>query len=98
MMFIILVIALWSACLFYVAGTTMNYDNNDSWIQNQGLLDCTNFEKYINSLYFTITTMTTIGYGDIKPRNNNEYMVVIFLELLAGITFAFIIGKIGSLF
>jgi len=49
-------------------------------------------------MYFSITTMTTIGYGDIKPINSSEYMVVCFLELLAGITFAFMIGKIGSLF
>ena len=42
--------------------------------------------------------MCTIGYGDIKPANSDEYIVVMFLELVAGIIFAFIIGKIGSLF
>ena len=42
--------------------------------------------------------MCTIGYGDIKPQNNAEYIVVILLELVAGIIFAYIIGKIGTLF
>ena len=42
--------------------------------------------------------MCTIGYGDIKPVNNIEIIVVIMLELVAGIIFAYIVGKIGSLF
>jgi Ion channel len=42
--------------------------------------------------------MCTIGYGDIKPVSSMEYVLVIVLELVAGIMFAFIIGKIGSLF
>ena len=54
--------------------------------------------QYVNALYFSVTTMCTIGYGDIKPANNTEYIVVIFLELVAGIIFAYIIGKIGTLF
>ena len=28
-------------------------------------------EKYAWSLYFAVTTMTTIGYGDIGPTNIN---------------------------
>lgn len=42
--------------------------------------------------------MATIGYGDIRPYNTGEFIVVIFLELVAGIAFAYMIGKIGSLF
>lgn len=42
--------------------------------------------------------MCTIGYGDIKPVTSIEYVLVILLELVAGIMFAYIIGKIGSLF
>ena len=54
--------------------------------------------QYVDALYFSVTTMCTIGYGDIKPANNTEYIVVIFLELVAGIILSYIIGKIGTLF
>jgi hypothetical protein len=49
-------------------------------------------------MYFSITTMATIGYGDIYPNSPLEVLVVIFLELFAGMTFAYIIGSIGQLF
>ncbi len=42
--------------------------------------------------------MCTIGYGDIRPVGNTEYIVVIIMELVAGILFAYIIGNLGSLF
>eukprot|EP00347_Sterkiella_histriomuscorum_P000699 403374844 len=98
MMFNILLIAHWSACLFYFAGTVSSNEHNNTWLKDQGLIDTSDVEKYVNAMYFSITTMTTIGYGDIKPQNSQEYMIVCFLELLAGITFAYMIGKIGSLF
>ena len=34
--------------------------------------------------------------GDIQPVTSPEYLVVIGLELVAGIFFAYILGKIGS--
>jgi hypothetical protein len=52
----------------------------------------------VNSLYFSVTTMCTIGYGDIKPHTSPEFLIVIGLELVAGIMFAYILGKIGTLF
>ena len=42
--------------------------------------------------------MATIGYGDLKPSNSYEYIVVSFLEVIAGIVFAYNVGKIGNLF
>jgi voltage-gated potassium channel Kch len=59
------------------------------------LLDTSILEKYVNSMYFSITTMATVGYGDIRPNTTLEKGVVSALELIAGITFAYIIGSIG---
>ena len=42
--------------------------------------------------------MCTIGYGDLKPVGTEEYIVAMVLELVAGVTFAYIISTIGSLF
>ena len=55
-------------------------------------------EQYVKALYFSITTMCTKDYGDIRPALSLEYLVVIGLEVVAGIFFAYILGKIGSLF
>ena len=59
---------------------------------SQNLLDTSNSEKYVNALYWSITTMATVGYGDIRPVTTIEYIVVIFCEIVAGVVFAYIIG------
>ena len=52
-------------------------------------------EQYVNALYFSITTMYTIGYEGIKPVTSTEYLGVIGLQLVVGMFFAYILGKIG---
>ena len=38
------------------------------------------FNVYANSFHFIVTTMTTIGYGDIKPQNATERVFGILLQ------------------
>lgn len=40
------------------------------------------FTKYIYSLYFTGTTMFTVGYGDIIPKNQLEMGVILIIQVL----------------
>jgi len=69
----------------------------ESWLSD-GFQNISRMEQYVNSLYFSVTTMCTIGYGDIRPKTSPELLIVIFLELVAGILFAYILGKIGNMF
>lgn len=62
------------------------------------LNDAPNVEKYVNALYWSITTMSTVGYGDIKPADPVEQLVTFLVEIVAGITFAYNIGRIGQIF
>ena len=100
MLIIISILAHWSACLFLVVGLFEESDVGMSWLNSNPNIPETRdmSEKYVNALYFSVTTMCTIGYGDIRPVRNLEYIVVIMMELVAGILFAFIIASLGSLF
>ena len=44
-----------------------------------------------------MTTLTTIGYGDITPHLNYEYVFVILVMITGALMYAFIIGNIVSL-
>ena len=39
--------------------------------------DKTMFDKFFNRLYFSLTTMTTIGYGDISPLSKTARSIVL---------------------
>jgi hypothetical protein len=40
------------------------------------------FVKFYNRLYFTTTTLSTAGYGDISPKNKNLKLCVIIVQLI----------------
>ncbi len=42
-------------------------DIKDTWIYRGEYCDQDDFELYITSFYFTVTTIVTVGYGDITP-------------------------------
>mmetsp|Transcript_21988 Transcript_21988/g.43694 ORF Transcript_21988/g.43694 Transcript_21988/m.43694 type:complete len:834 (+) Transcript_21988:37-2538(+) len=66
-----------------------------SW--RDGLVDAPQFDKYIDCMYWAITTMTTIGYGDRGPSNVQEIVFVLFAEVFGLTFFAFLLTQINNL-
>lgn len=52
---------------------------------------------YETSIYFVLTTITTVGYGDISATNGNERVFCCFLQLIGVIGFSFTSGQLSSL-
>ena len=51
---------------------------------------------YLWVLYWTITTMTTIGYGDFSPLTPVEVGITIVVQLFGAVLFGWIIGNIAT--
>ena len=61
--------------LILLFGGTFVYSSIEGW-------------RYIDSAYFTVATVTTIGYGDIVPQTDRGKLFTIFFSFL-GIGMAF---------
>lgn len=51
----------------------------------------------MTSFYFTVTTIVTVGYGDITAVNTGERMIAIFLMIIGVISFSFATGSLSSI-
>ncbi|MBN1685627.1 MAG: ion transporter [Spirochaetales bacterium] len=68
------------------------------WIfLNETPVGTQNYERYIRAFYWTITTITTIGYGDITPEGPRQTLYVIFIEILGAGMYGLVIGNIANL-
>ena len=54
-------------------------------------------EKYLTSIYFTVTTITTVGYGDVSISTKLEKIFCIFTMLTGVIAFSFASGSLASI-
>lgn len=54
-------------------------------------------ELYMTSFYFTITTIVTVGYGDITAISVIEKIVAVFLMITGVIAFSFATGTLASI-
>ena len=70
---------------------------SDSWAAIEGLEGASESTRYIRSLYWAIVTTTTVGFGDITPHRNVEYVFAMVTIVLGASMYAFIIGNVASL-
>lgn len=69
----------------WIGATMENFVQQSLWI------------RYVTSIYWSITTLTTVGYGDLHPVNTREMIFDIFFMLFnLGLT-AYLIGNMTNL-
>lgn len=81
------------ACLWII---TSSYDeeNPDSYYNSISHLSTP--DQYVTSFYFTITTITTVGYGDISATTFFEKVICILIMLLGVMAFSFMSGALTN--
>jgi hypothetical protein len=94
---VIMFIAHWIACVFYYIGSMELETEPVCWLTVAKVQDKDNFDKYVISLYWAFTTMTTVGYGDVAPYTMNEKIYAIFSMLIACGVFAYVVGSIETI-
>ena len=51
---------------------------------------------YLKALYWSITTLTTVGYGDIIPETNPQIIYTMFVQILGVGLYGYIIGNVAN--
>ena len=91
--FLIFFLFIHLAICLHIYFSLQSYPN---WIVNINLLNETFFSKYIASFYFMITTMTSVGYGDIICISFIERIYHIILLFIGTLLYTFLVSKIGN--
>uniref|UniRef100_A0A671URT5 Potassium voltage-gated channel, subfamily H (eag-related), member 5a n=1 Tax=Sparus aurata TaxID=8175 RepID=A0A671URT5_SPAAU len=53
---------------------------------------------YISSLYFTMTSLTTIGFGNIAPATDGEKIFSVAMMMVGSLLYATIFGNVTTIF
>ena len=80
------------ASLFIFIGRNQ-YPN---WITELDLENSSFIHIYIASIYYLIATITTVGYGDITPSNQEERIFGLFLLIVGIIVYSFAVAGISN--
>lgn len=55
--------------MFYLLATRAQSLGQENWIDTADLKEADPSHLFVTALYWSLTTITTIGYGDIAPLN-----------------------------
>ncbi|CAG9331513.1 unnamed protein product [Blepharisma stoltei] len=85
------------ACFWHLTSRLAHY-HYDTWVVRCGYIDSDTSTLYVTSLYWALTTLTTIGYGDISARTNTEKVLAMFWMIAALYFVSFNISSLSSMF
>lgn len=81
----------------FLAVLEISHGETNTWLDLLGIRDDPTQIKYVNSLYYSIVTMVTVGYGDITPQNTVEKIFsIVYIGMACGI-FAYGVSEVGNI-
>ncbi|XP_057188977.1 potassium voltage-gated channel subfamily H member 2a [Triplophysa rosa] len=103
-------IAHWLACIWYAIGNVeRNSQSRIGWLNSLGdqLGKPYNVnlpgsgpsikDKYVTALYFTFSSLTSVGFGNVSPNTNSEKIFSICVMLIGALMYASIFGNVSAI-
>lgn len=92
----IIIVAHWLACSFHLLAY-QRMDFEDTWLEDNHLATAPVFDRYVTAFYWSITTMVTVGYGDVVPVSNAERIYVVVAMIIASVLFGYSLNTVGDI-
>ncbi|KAG5841752.1 hypothetical protein ANANG_G00170120 [Anguilla anguilla] len=103
-------IAHWLACIWYAIGNVeRNADSRIGWLDSLGEQLGKSYndsvpasgpsikDKYVTALYFTFSSLTSVGFGNVSPNTNSEKIFSICVMLIGSLMYASIFGNVSAI-
>ncbi|KAM8855202.1 voltage-gated inwardly rectifying potassium channel KCNH7 [Spinachia spinachia] len=111
LMCIFALIAHWLACIWYAIGNVEKpyLEHNIGWLDNLGVSIGKRYndsdpnsgpsikDKYVTALYFTFSSLTSVGFGNVSPNTNSEKIFSICVMLIGSLMYASIFGNVSAI-
>ena len=89
------------ACFWWYVASLVGLDAaTETWASGYAdgyLLSAPPGTQYLASMYWALTTLTTVGYGDITPTNDAERGYAIFSLLMGALVFGYMLSSVAGL-
>ncbi|XP_065170166.1 potassium voltage-gated channel subfamily H member 6-like isoform X3 [Atheta coriaria] len=101
-------IAHWLACIWYAIGNAQRPFLKIGWLDilandTQQYFMANNTggpsikSRYITALYFTFTSLTSVGFGNVAPNTDSEKIFTICVMLVGSLMYASIFGNVSAI-
>nr|XP_008523682.1 PREDICTED: potassium voltage-gated channel subfamily H member 7 [Equus przewalskii] len=111
LMCIFALIAHWLACIWYAIGNVERPYLTDKigWLDSLGQQIGKRYndsdsssgpsikDKYVTALYFTFSSLTSVGFGNVSPNTNSEKIFSICVMLIGSLMYASIFGNVSAI-
>lgn len=85
------------ACFWVFIGKFDQDISDKNWIYMTKMQDFGDWQIYLAAVYWATTTLTTVGYGDIKAYNNKERIMACLSMIIGIFLYSYIIGSLTNL-
>uniref|UniRef100_A0A4W2CDG9 Voltage-gated inwardly rectifying potassium channel KCNH2 n=1 Tax=Bos indicus x Bos taurus TaxID=30522 RepID=A0A4W2CDG9_BOBOX len=104
-------IAHWLACIWYAIGNVERpyLEPKIGWLDSLGAQLGKRYngsdpasgpsvqDKYVTALYFTFSSLTSVGFGNVSPNTNSEKVFSICVMLIGSLMYASIFGNVSAI-
>ncbi|XP_036602016.1 potassium voltage-gated channel subfamily H member 7 isoform X2 [Trichosurus vulpecula] len=111
LMCIFALIAHWLACIWYAIGNverpylidkigwldTLGQQIGKRYNQSDASSGPSIKDKYVTALYFTFSSLTSVGFGNVSPNTNSEKIFSICVMLIGSLMYASIFGNVSAI-